>query len=262
MSSVKVGTCGYGYYNAPEGWKDEYETKLQAFTHEFSLLEVNKTFYKLPRTSTCEKWRERAKSDFEFTLKGWQALTHTISSPTWRNKNDQLSDRQRDEVGYLRPNETVREAWNRTLDRARALRANVILLQCPGSFEPTAENEENMRALLSSVERGDVGVAWEPRGDWLKEPDRVRSVCGDLNLTHTVDPLRDDPLYTTDTAYLRLHGLNEDPYNYDYDYSTEELEQLIEEIDDVTGGCSTVYCLFNNYGKFDNARKLEELLDC
>ena len=52
---VRIGTCGYGSYDAPEGWKDEYESKLQAFPHEFDLLEVQKTFYDLPRVSTGEK---------------------------------------------------------------------------------------------------------------------------------------------------------------------------------------------------------------
>lgn len=82
MGDVYVGTCGYGYYHAPDGWKDKYETRLQAFTHDFELLEVNRTFYDLPRTSTCEKWRRRAAGDFTFTLKAWQALIHPISSPS------------------------------------------------------------------------------------------------------------------------------------------------------------------------------------
>lgn len=258
--AIHVGTCGYGYYDAPDGWKDRYETKLQAFTHDFSLLEVNRTFYKLPRTSTCEKWRRRAADDFTFTMKAWQALTHPLSSPTWRGKDDKLTEAQREHFGYLRPNEEVVGAWNQTLERARALEAPVILLQCPASFDASEQHEQNLRKLLARIDRNGVSITWEPRGDWLEQPDRVATLCQELDLIHTVDPLRDHPFHVDEVAYLRLHGLNEDPYNYDYDYSEKELDELASVLQQLAKDCETVYCLFNNYEKFDNARRLIERL--
>lgn len=259
--SIHAGTCGYGYYDAPAGLKERFETKLQAFTHDFDLLEVNRTFYELPRTATCEKWRRRAREGFMFTLKAWQALTHPLSSPTWRGNDDGLTEAQREGFGYLRPNGAVIEAWNRTLERARALEAPLMLVQCPASFEPGGEHEANLRELMSRVDRDGVRIAWEPRGDWLEAPDRVARLCDELDLVHTVDPMRRDPAHLGEVAYLRLHGLNEDPYDYDYDYSEDELGTLADKLEALNERCEDVYCLFNNFEKFANARTLESLLE-
>ncbi|MFB6355321.1 MAG: DUF72 domain-containing protein [bacterium] len=258
--TIHLGTCGYGYYDAPTGWKDQYETKLQAFTHDFDLLEVQKSFYKLPQTKTCEKWKNRADEGFTFTLKAWQALTHTIQSPTWRGNDDQLTEEQRQHFGNLRPNEEVINAWDETMERARALDAPIIVIQCPASFEPTVEHESNLRSLMSAIDRDGVRIAWEPRGEWLEKPDRVSTICNELELIHTVDLLRREPFYVGSTAYVRLHGLNDDPYNYDYDYSKNELKQLRDRLRELADTCDNVYCLFNNFQKFSNLRQLEELL--
>ncbi len=259
--SIHAGTCGCGHYNAQDGWKERFETKRQAFTHDFDLLEVNRTFYELPRTATCETWRRRAAQGFIFTLKAWQALTHPLSSPTWRGHDDGLTEIQREGFGYLRPHEAVIDAWNRTLERARALEAPVVLVQCPPSFDPDQEHEENLRRLMSGVDRDGVRIAWEPRGNWHEPPDRVARLCDELDLVHTVDPMRRDPTHLNEAAYLRLHGLNEDPYDYDYDYTVDELETLADKLEDLNERCEDVYCLFNNVDKFANVRTLESLLE-
>lgn len=260
MGDVKVGTCGYGYYNPPEGWKEKYESKLQAYSEVFKVGEINRTFYRLPMRKTAERWRREAFEDFEFTLKAWQALTHPTSSPTWRDKKDKLSEAQEENFGYLRPNDVVVEAWRDTKKIAEALEANVCVLQTSAGFDCSEENEENMRELLSEIERGDIELAWEPRGDWKENMDKVEDICDDLDLIHVVDLMRREPVSDHETAYVRLHGLNEDEYDYDYDYSEEELEELAERLEKLSKSHETVYCMFNNYEMFDNAQKLVEIL--
>lgn len=205
---------------------------------------------------TCRRWRKQAADDFTFTLKAWQALTHPISSPTWRGNEADITKERRGEVGYLRPNPVVKEAWSETFERASALEAPVLVLQCPPSFDPTDENETNMRKLIASLDRNGVELAWEPRGDWLEQPDRVARLCEDLGLVHSVDLMRRRPFYVGETAYVRLHGLNEDPYDYDYEYSREELEDLNGRLEELNSSCDEVYCLFNNFEKFENAETL------
>lgn len=260
MGEINIGTCGYSYYNPPEGWKEKYESKLQAYSHAFEVGEINRTFYKLPMTKTTERWRREAEDDFEFTLKAWQALTHPTNSPTWRGKKDKLSDEQEENFGYLRPNEQVVEAWEETKERAEALEAKVCVLQTSAGFDCSEENEENMRELLGRIDRGSIELAWEPRGDWKENPDRVREICEDLDLVHIVDIMRRDPVSSHDIAYVRLHGLNPKEYDYDYDYSGEELEELASKLRDLAENHERVYCMFNNYEMFDGAQKLKDLL--
>jgi uncharacterized protein YecE (DUF72 family) len=103
-------------------------------------------------------------------------------------------------------------------------------------------------------------VAWEPRGDWLNREDLVAGLCEELDLIHCVDLLRRDPYCYDDTAYVRLHGLNEDPYDYDYDYSDEELRRLADRLGNLSNDCEQVFCLFNNHKKFKNVVRLDEIL--
>lgn len=267
MGDVYIGTCGYSRYDPPEGWKEQYPSKLGAFADRFDLVEINRTFYELPMTKTTERWREEidegrsVDEPFHAATKAWQGMTHPISSPTWRNHDDDLSEDQRDEVGYLRPNETVREAWRRTRERALALDAEVVVLQLPPSFDATEDHEATMRELLGDLDResdrsessdgtsGDEGpasrkglaLAWEPRGDWPEEPERVRTICQDLDLVHVTDLVRREPVTRGEVAYTRLHGLNEDLYDYDYDYSDDELERPAEKLDDLAADHERVY---------------------
>lgn len=176
--------------------------------------------------------------------------------PEW---NDEPDDRT-DDVGYLQPTWIVREAWERTRQRAAALDASVVLVQTPPSFDCTDDHETNLRELLGAVSRDDFDVAWEPRGDWPDHPDRIRAICEDLDLIHVVDVLRDEPLADHSVAYTRLHGLNEDPYDYDYDYSERELDDLAGTLRELATSHERVYCLFNNYEMYSNAQALRDRL--
>lgn len=260
MDEVKIGTCGYGFYDPGEGWKDEYESKLAAYSDAFAVGEINRTFYSLPQVSTTERWRREAVESFEFTLKAWQALTYPTSSPTWNDHRDGLTEEQEEGLGYLQPTDVVVDAREETRKRAEALEARVVVIQTPPSFDATEDHEENMRTLFSKIDRGDLGLAWEPRGDWSDHPERIADICADLNLVHVVDLMRRDPLCDHDVAYVRLHGLNEDPYDYDYDYSEDELVVLAERFRDLSADRERVYCLFNNYEKFSNAVTITNLL--
>lgn len=258
--SIVIGTCGYRWYDPGEDWQAEYQSKLAAFADTYDAVEVNSTFYDLPQVSTTERWRREAGDDFVFTMKAWQAITHDWSSPTWNKNRDAVPDEHTDDVGSFGPNDYVRDAWEETLARADALDAAVVLIQCPPSFDATDEHESNIRELLGSVDRDGVRIAWEPRGTWKDDCDRIRSVCEDLDLIHAVDPLREEPVGVHDDAYLRLHGLNEDPYDYEYDYTSDELDELASIVRDLDGEHETVYCLFNNHAKFENAHALEKRL--
>ncbi len=260
MSKIKIGTCGYGYYDPGEGWKEEYESKLQAYTDEFETGEINKTFYKLPMEKTAKKWKNNALEDFTFNFKAWQALTHPTSSPTWRNKKDKLSEAQKENFGYLQPNEEVINAWEESKKIGKAMEADVCVIQTPGSFDCSEKNEENMRELFRNISRGDLNIAWEPRGDWKENEETVERICNDLKLIHVVDLMREDPVSDHEIAYTRLHGLNENEYDYNYDYTEKELKKLADKLKALSANKSKVYCMFNNYEMFDNADKLKGIL--
>lgn len=259
MTDIRVGTCGYRYYDPGENWQERYESKLAAYSAAFDAGEINRTFYDLPRVSTAERWRREARDGFAFTVKAWQAVTHEWSSPTWNGHRDAVREADTDTLGALRPTDPVHRAWDATMERARALDAAAVLVQTPPSFDASDEHAANMRELLGEVDREGAAVAWEPRGDWDDHPGRVADLCRDLELVHVVDVMRREPLDETDLVYTRLHGLNEERYEYNYDYSDDELAALADELEELADDHEAVYCLFNNVEMYANATALQGL---
>ena len=209
-----------------------------AYYRQFSVVEVQQTFYDPPPPSTLERWRAEAPADFEFTMKAWQVITHRGTSRTYRRLRSPFTDRQREEAGAFRVNDTVLAAWERTRDCARILRATAILFQCPASFRATDENVAAMHAFFGAIERpAGVRFMWEPRGPW---PDEIVSgVCRDLGLIHAVDPFV-RPSLTPELLYWRLHG---NRTHYDR-YTDEELRQIHDWVPRDPG--IDTYVLFNN----------------
>src|SRR5919206_584609 len=140
-SLVRVGCCGF------RSSREDYYELLDT-------VEVQHTFYQPPQVQTLRRWREEAPRGFEFTLKAWQLITHTSSSPTHRRLKRQLTDEEKEGAGSFRPSGIVKEAWEVTRECASALKARAVLFQCPASFRPTSENVENMRAFFGGAERG------------------------------------------------------------------------------------------------------------
>jgi uncharacterized protein YecE (DUF72 family) len=149
---------------------------------QFRTIELQSTFYQPPTLDLAEKWRRDAPQDFRFCLKAWQLITHPASSPTYRKLKTPLPDRSRRAVGGFQPTEEVWRAWEVTLGIACALRASVILFQCPRSFLPAEQHVRNLEAFFRGVGMCPHLLAWEPRGDWPE--DLVRDLCTQLGLIH------------------------------------------------------------------------------
>lgn len=228
---VKIGTCGFGVAQA-------------TYARDFACVEIQHTFYHPPQLTTLERWRRQMPTDFEFTLKAWQLITHDAKSPTYRRLKRKLSDTEKQEAGYFKPTAIVKEAWEMTLASAKALRAQTILFQCPASFQQTKENIENLERFFGSIDRQNLNLCWEPRGDWNRAV--VRSICTYLRLSHVVDPFVDKTV-TPDKCYFRLHGRN----GWRYQYDGGELKELAASLPKIKG----CYVFFNNSKMTEDALK-------
>lgn len=186
--------------------------------------------------------------DFEFTLKAWQLITHDAKSPTYRRLKRKLTDSERREAGYFRSTSIVKEGWEATLVSAKALRARAILFQCPASFRQTPENMLNLANFFTSIDRNDLNLCWEPRGDW--DSGVVRSICVKLQLTHVVDPFVAKTV-TPNHSYFRLHGRG----GWRYQYEANELEELAA----IVRPQKSSYVFFNNRKMTEDALRFCKL---
>ena len=233
---VRVGLCGWTVSQA-------------SYVRRFRLVEVQLTFYEPPANAVLERWRAQVPADFEFTIKAWQVVTHESGSPTYRRLKQPLPDSARGQVGAFRTTTPVLAGWQRTLECARLLRATAVLLQCPRSFRPTADNVGRLRAFLTQVERPAGRLLWEPRGDWPTH--LLTELCAELDLVHVVDPMQTETV-TPDQTYYRLHGTTGSRHVH----TDDELRRLRDLVD----GRPSPYVLFNNIPRPGDAERFLALL--
>jgi len=220
----------------------------------FDLLEVQQTFYWPPQLKTVERWRRTAPSYFEFTLKAFQAITHTYNHRTYRKARfsaDELA-----QCGGFCDTPVVREAWTLTRSLADALEATFVVFQCPPSFDANEENVSHLRQFFEWADRGRLRFAWEPRHEtWSDE--LIAELCRDLNLIHTVDPFERTSVYGS-TAYFRLHGKSRGAFRYEYGYQYSEAE-----LDQLRQICmqQPTHCLFNNKQMAVDAERFAQRLN-
>ena len=237
---VRIGLCGFSM-------------AFEDYVREYRLVEVQQTFYEPPREGTMRRWRALAPTDFEFTIKAWQLVTHDGSSPTYRRLRSPLSDTDRAAAGGFRASPIVLRAWERTLECAAILRATAILLQCPASFRPTEDNIDRLRAFFGTVQRpSGLRMLWEPRGPW--PADVVATLCRDLDLVHVVDPFVSTTV-TPEQTYLRLHGITGARHVYT-DVELDQLAGMLHEAPD-----QPAYVLFNNLPRVQDARRFRATLE-
>jgi uncharacterized protein YecE (DUF72 family) len=231
--TIHVGCCGF-----PVAHRKYYET--------FPAVEIQQTFYQLPRLETAAKWRREAPRNFEFAIKAWQLITHEPTSPTYRRLKLKLPEATAGRYGSFKPTDEVIEAWEQTRCFASELGAALVVFQCPASFSPTRRNKQNMRRFFKALKREGLTLIWEPRGQWSR--DEVRQLCEDLDLVHCVDPVKEIPSWGR-RRYYRLHG----PRGYSSHYEAEHLQRLLEMCREET------YCFFNNRFMFEDALAFRRL---
>lgn len=181
---LRVGTSGWQY----DDWRGAFYPPgvpvrrwLEEYAAHFPTVEVNNTFYRLPRREAFADWAARVPDGFCFALKASRYLTH---------------------VRRLRE---PREPVQRLLDAAGALgdRLGPVLLQLP----PTLPVDVHaLDATLRAFPR-DVRVAVEVRHDsWHTEEVYDRLATHDAALCLWDRGNRHGPVVRTASwCYLRLH---------------------------------------------------------
>src|SRR2546423_920968 len=77
--NLYVGTSGYSY----KEWKGTFypedlpeKQMLRFYGEQFRSVEINNTFYRMPKVSVLEGWAAEVPANFKFVLKAPQRITH------------------------------------------------------------------------------------------------------------------------------------------------------------------------------------------
>lgn len=198
---IRAGTSGFSY----KEWKGPfYPEKLPAnemlryYAEQLSTVEINNTFYRMPKTSMLEDWAAKVPDDFVFVLKASRKITHS-----GRLKGVE------DSVDYL---------WK--VARALGPHLGPILFQLPPFLKKDVQRLTDFIAILPAGLR----AAFEFRhASWFMDDtyDVLRRGGHALCRADTETTEAPEILSTTDWGYLRLRR---------EDYSDEALGAWKEAI--------------------------------
>jgi uncharacterized protein YecE (DUF72 family) len=296
-ATVRVGTASWtdptlvksGRFYPPG--TSTAEARLRYYASQFPIVEVDASYYYLPRQEQAGLWVDRTPPDFVFHVKAFSLLT---GHPTRRKAiPDDLADeiapehREAQRV-YLRhlSSRAIDELWRRfheallPLDSAGKLSA--VLMQYPEWFTPKRANREELRALRERLPGYQVCVEFRNRA-WLEPSERDRTleflaaeslplVCVDMpqGFRSSMPPLAE--VTAPELAVVRFHGRDPEAWQHKgptatprfrYLYKERELREWVPRIEHLAEGARKVHVLMNNCYEdmaVRNARDLARLL--
>jgi uncharacterized protein YecE (DUF72 family) len=201
MMKIYVGTSGYAY----KEWKGKfYPEKISAkemlrfYSGRLKTVEINNTFYRMPKESVLASWAEQVPADFVFALKAPRVITHLKQL---RNVSE--------ETDYLFRTLSV-------LDR----KLGPVLFQFPKSFRKDRPALEDFLGVISR----DRTCAFEFRNpSWLDDEilDLLRKSGSSLCIADSDENPAHEIVGTAPWGYLRLRRS---------DYTDAGLSQWMERI--------------------------------
>jgi uncharacterized protein YecE (DUF72 family) len=223
LNPVHIGCSGWNYAD----WRERVYPKglpparwLEHYATLFDTVEVNSTFYRLPRRDAVARWVEQTPSGFVFTVKSSRYLTHI----------KRLTDLE----------EGVARFYERIDPLVRSPKLGPVLWQLPATFH---RDDDRLEAALGALPSGRHCFEFRHESWFVPEVyDSLRAhgvalVIGD----HPERPFQTHEL-TADWTFVRFHygsrGRNGN-------YSEPELEEWARRLTAWRARVE-IYAYFNN----------------
>jgi len=213
------------------------EEMLIFYADNFLTVEVNNTFYRLPKIETVKKWFHRTPNQFLFAIKANRYITHM----------KKLKDAQ--------------EPLERLINKIEILdqKLGPILFQLPPNWHV---NKERLKEFIKVLPSGYQYVVELRHESWYTQ--EIYDILKKYNIAlcfHDITGKKTPQIVTADLIYIRFHG----PMGYyQGKYSNSELNWWAKRINDWSKKNFVIYVYFNNdaYGyAIENAFELKNLLD-
>jgi len=220
-----IGTSGWHYVH----WLSVFYPKdlpkdkwLQHYSRHFKTVELNNTFYHLPKEKTVENWHKLAPQGFIFSVKVSRYISH------------------------VKKLKEVQENINLFFDRMKHLKDNLgpFLTQLPPSFKKEKENIRCLDDYLKALPRNYRQVIEFRHPSWFN--DDIYHLLNRYNAALCIVSMPNFPVVlevTSDFVYIRMHGGS---ILYGSNYSKKELKECCNWIKRFLDDGLDVYIYFNN----------------
>jgi uncharacterized protein YecE (DUF72 family) len=250
---VLVGTSGFSF----EDWGGAFyprglasSGRLPFYCRYFPTVEINATYYGIPRPGVMEAMAGKTPEGFEMLVKANQQMTHRVGAP-----------------------ESVYSEFRGAIEPLIASgRFRGVLAQFPWRFRHDAGARRHLEQMKRLLGIGPLFVEFR-HDSWIQE-DVFRFLNDhDIGYCSVDEPALDGlvpPLarLTGTTAYVRFHGRNKATWwgqgegdRYDYDYDRGELTEWLSKIRELAERAEKTYVFFNNCHAGQAARNARLMMD-
>jgi uncharacterized protein YecE (DUF72 family) len=258
---ILVGTSGYAYTEwadagfYPPGTRSGW--MLPFYARHFCIVELNYTWYQMPKAEAVERQRRQVPPGFQFAAKLTRTLTHEIDPQAWLGQAAEF----RDGMAPL-----IQES-----------QLAAVLVQFPPGFTRSVANRRHLAALLDAMTGLPLAVEFRHRS-WATdrvfeelERRRVTLVTVDEPDLPGLFPAL-DVVTNPELFYVRFHGRNTRGWRsgnmqqqFDYSYTDDELQEWIAgKIEPMCAQARQGLLFFNNHVRAQataNARQTILLLN-
>jgi uncharacterized protein YecE (DUF72 family) len=241
VSSIHIGTSGWNYRHWFGRFYPEHlrQSDLLAFYAKyFDTVEINNTFYHLPKIKTFNSWRETVPKNFIFALKASRFITHMKKLKAPKTSSKKLFTRMHRLEGTLGP----------------------ILFQLPPGW---SRNDRRLAKFLESLPAKHQYVFEFRDSSWLTQ--EIYELLKEHHAAFCIHDFRGERApreITADFTYVRMHGPRRAAYSGSY--PPRVLKEWAEQIHVWQRTLKDIYVYFNNDAEgnaLKNALQLRELCE-
>jgi uncharacterized protein YecE (DUF72 family) len=262
-NNLRVGVAGWSY---PD-WRglvfpsEAHFDKLEYLSQFFNTVEINNSFYVIPKEKMVQRWIEsvRQNPDFLFCVKLHQQFTH-----------GQSLQRGNPEI-IPEAVEAFKQAFQPMLTVGRL---GALLLQFPYRFHYQPENLDYLLRLFDAFRNYPLVVEVRHKSfeldSFYELLSQQKVAFANIDQPAVSDSMPSTRVVTTPgLAYLRLHGRNAQAWfaadatrekRYDYDYASEELDGYLDMAREFQESQGKLYVIFNNHYRASEVKNAFEFL--
>jgi len=287
MGRIHVGTCSWTEKTMVDLWYPKGvtspEQRLRYYASKFDTVEVDSSYYAIPRREWAEAWVRRTPEHFVFHVKAFGLMTgHEVDVRALPPELAQFPfTEERGRVKAAHP-DMVDASFDMFLDSIEPLHAagklGGILMQFPPYFAATTpEHEKRGLEYLEYVAaqlKGYRTLVEFRHPSWVDDHhlDSTLAFLSERDLSYVSVDSPQFPSHSTMPpvavatnrwAYVRFHGRNADTWykhggtaadRFDYLYSAEELAEWVAPIRQLAENADEVFVMFNN-NRYDYAQR-------
>ncbi len=236
---IRIGTSGWYY----DHWRGPFYPEelpknrwFEYYARHFDTVEVNNTFYHLPKDKTMRDWHDKAPSGFLYAVKASRYITHV------KKLND--------------PEDSLERFF--VLANLLKRRLGPILYQLPPSLH---KDLSRLSAFITALPKRHHAVFEFRHASWYDQETfdllegRQVGFC-----IHDMEGKESPRIVTGDRLYVRLHGTSG---RYAGKYTDSMLSEWADWLRAQADSVSAIYAYFNNDidgHAIENARTLRKLL--